>query len=94
MKTKTLGRIPVLKDDCRLYFDGQHDRWVLTAPHQMVFPDDRTLIVLQACDGCCSEQQIIRSLVTFSDLKGISSSDIEEILEEFERRGFIHSAAA
>ncbi|WP_432472988.1 hypothetical protein [Amphritea sp. HPY] len=94
MKTTTLGRIPVLKDECQLYFDGKHDRWVLKAPQQAVFLDKLTLLVLQACDGYCSEQQIIASVATFPELGGISERDVSDILAEFEQRGFIQVQAA
>jgi hypothetical protein len=94
MMTTTLGRIPVLKDECQLYFDGKHDRWVLKAPQQAVFLDKLTLLVLQACDGQCSEQQIITSVATFAGLDCVSERDISDILAEFERRGFIQALAA
>lgn len=80
---------PVLKADCQLYFDGQHNRWVLKAPQQLVFPDKLTLIALQACDGICSAAQIARSLASFSDLNHVSEFDVLDVLEEFERRGFL-----
>ena len=94
MMTTTLGRIPVLKEECQLYFDGKHDRWVLKAPQQAVFLDRLTLLVLQACDGCCSEQQIISSVATFPELVGVSEMDVSDILAEFEQRGFIQAQAA
>lgn len=94
MKTTTLGRIPVLKEGCQLYFDGKHDRWVLKAPQQAVFLDKLTLLVLQACDGYCSEQQIIASVTTFPELAGVSERDVGDILAEFEQRGFIQAQAA
>ncbi|MBU2965454.1 hypothetical protein Q4508_08575 [Amphritea sp. 2_MG-2023] len=80
---------PVLKADCQLYFDGQHNRWVLKAPQQLVFPDRLSLMTLQACDGYCSGAQIARSLATFDDLNNVTEFDVLDVLEEFERRGFI-----
>ncbi|MDO6564566.1 hypothetical protein Q4488_14360 [Amphritea sp. 1_MG-2023] len=80
---------PILKADCKLYFDGQHNRWVLKAPQQLVFPDQLSLITLQACDGHCSSAQIARSLASFSALKNVTEFDVLDVLADFERRGFI-----
>jgi hypothetical protein len=81
--------VPVMNADCRLYFDGQHNRWVLKAPQQIIFPDKLTLIVLQACDGSCSGRQIAYSLASSSALDSITEDDVLDVLDEFERRGFI-----
>lgn len=94
MITAMPGLTPVLKADCKLYFDGQHDRWVLKAPRQLIFPDRLTLITLQACDGSCSGAQIARSLASFSELKNVTEYDVLDVLEEFERRGFISVMSA
>ncbi len=81
--------VPVLNANCRLYFDGQHNRWVLKAPQQIIFPDQLTLIVLQACDGSCCGKQIAHSLALFPALGSVSEEDVLDVLDEFERRGFI-----
>ena len=81
--------VPVLNADCRLHFDGQHNRWVLKAPQQIIFPDQLTLIVLQACDGSCSGQQIACSLASFPPWGNVTEEDVLDVLDEFERRGFI-----
>lgn len=82
--------VPVLSCDCRLYFDGQHDRWVLKAPHQVTFPDRFTRTVLQACDGSCKTAQIARSLASLPELKNITETKVFDLLSELEQRGFIH----
>ncbi|WP_428035064.1 hypothetical protein [Amphritea sp.] len=89
MITAMPGLMPVLNADCRLYFDGQHNRWVLKGPQQLIFPDRLTLITLQACDGNCSGAQIARSLASFPDLNNVTEFDVLDVLEEFERRGFL-----
>lgn len=81
--------VPVLSTNCRLYFDGQHNRWVLKAPQQIIFPDQLTLIVLQACDGNCTGRQIAHLLASFSALDSITEDDVLDVLDDFERRGFI-----
>ena len=93
MINKTLGRIPVIKACCRLYFDGQHDRWVLTAPQQAIFLDALSLLILQACDGHCSAQQIAGSIASFAEIQRVSESDVLGILHDFERRGVLQIAA-
>ncbi|UTW04682.1 hypothetical protein KDX31_06685 [Amphritea atlantica] len=94
MITAMPGLMPVLKADCKLYFDGQHNRWVLKGPRQLIFPDRLTLMTLQACDGSCTGAQIARSLASFSELKNITEYDVLDVLEEFERRGFISVLSA
>ncbi len=81
--------VPIFNADCRLYFDGRHNRWVLKAPQQIIFPDQLTLIVLQACDGSCSGKQIAHSLALFSALDSVTEEGVLDVLDEFERRGFI-----
>lgn len=81
--------VPMLNSDCRLYFDGQHNRWVLKAPQQIIFPDQLTLIVLQACDGSCSGRQVAHSLASLPALDNVTEDDVLNVLDEFERRGFI-----
>ena len=80
---------PVLNTECQLYFDGQHDRWVLKAPQQVIFPDHLTLRVLQACDGCCNGAQIVDSLSAEASSGQVSEDDVLDILDEYERRGFL-----
>lgn len=82
-------QMPFLRPDCRLYFDGKHDRWVLKAPQQMVFPDRLTLIVLQACDGSCTPAQIVSFLKGSEHLDTVSEADVLELLDEYQRRGFL-----
>ena len=43
--------VPSLAPDTQLYLDSQHQRWVVRAPHQVVFVDPLSLDVLRACDG-------------------------------------------
>ncbi len=86
--------VPILNTDCRLYFDGQHNRWVLKAPQQIIFPNQLTLVVLQACDGSGSGKQIAHSLASFPAEDSITEADVLDVLEEFERRGFISAQSA
>ena len=87
-------RVPALSAHCRLYFDGQHNRWVFKAPQQIMFPDQFTLAVLQACDGHCSEQQIARSLVACSTRESVTIDVVLDLLDEFERRGYLSVMSA
>ena len=94
MIAATPERVPILSAHCRLYFDGQHNRWVFKAPQQIMFPDQFTLTVLQACDGRCSEQQIAHSLVACSTRDNVTIDDVLDLLDEFERRGYLSVMSA
>ena len=85
---------PVLNTGCQLYFDGQHDRWVLKAPQQIIFPDHLTLLVLQACDGCCNGAEIVSAITANYASLPVSESAVLDILDEYERRGFLSVRAA
>ena len=93
MSNDALGRIPVIHDSCRLYFDGQHDRWVLKAPQRAVFLDTLSLLILQACDGCCSARQIAGSIAACERHARVSEGEVVALLLDFERRGFLCSRA-
>jgi hypothetical protein len=83
-------RVPCLAPDTRLYFDNQHQRWVVRAPHQMVFLDPLSLDVLRACDGDRTLARIAQHLDALGQSPGRAWLDlVTDVVRYFEVRGVL-----
>ena len=83
---------PGLSPLCSLYFDKQHQRWVIRAPNQVVFPDSESLEVLLLCDGTRTVEQISEKLQQHKhfDLNHpVTTGPVEDIITRFIRRGVL-----
>ncbi|UTW13419.1 hypothetical protein [Marinobacterium rhizophilum] len=83
-------RVPSLAAGSRLYFDPRHQRWVVKAPHQLVFLDPVSLDVLRACDGRRNLAQIACCLDGLGHRPGRAWLDVvKDIVRHFEVRGVL-----
>ncbi len=86
------GVKPCLSPQCTLYFDTQHQRWVIRAPNQVVFPDSDSLEVLLLCDGTHTIEQIsgqVRENQPVSENRLNDSA--RDIIKRFIRRGVLEA---
>jgi pyrroloquinoline quinone biosynthesis protein D len=84
-------RVPSLAASSRLYFDPRHQRWVVKAPHQVVFLDPVSLDVLRACDGQRNLAQVALCLEGLGHRPGRAWLDVvQDIVRHFEARGVLH----
>ncbi len=98
--------VPSLAPETQLYLDSQHQRWVVRAPHQVVFVDPLSLDVLRACDGKRSVAKIALLLDkkrldrlckdgSGRDVRGSRTGSawldiVNDIVRHFEARGVLH----
>nr|WP_067290309.1 hypothetical protein [Marinobacterium profundum] len=82
--------VPSLAAGTRLYFDSQHQRWVIKAPHQVVFLDPVSLDVLRACEGERNLVAIALSMDALNHRPGRAWLDVvTDIVRHFEARGVL-----
>ena len=83
---------PSLSPMCSLYFDNQHQRWVIRAPNQVVFPDSESLEVLLLCDGTKTVAEISGTLrQKDADFYKKAKDSVGEIVSRFIRRGVLET---
>lgn len=82
--------VPSLAAGIRLYFDDQHQRWVIKAPHQVVFLDPVSLDVLRACDGERNLARIALCMEATEHRPGRAWLEVvNDIVRHFEARGVL-----
>jgi hypothetical protein len=82
--------VPSLAAGTQLYFDNQHQRWVIKAPHQVVFLDPLSLDVLRACDGERNLARIALCMDALNHRPGRAWLDVvQDIVRHFEARGVL-----
>ncbi|WP_156948191.1 hypothetical protein [Marinobacterium jannaschii] len=84
---------PELTPRSHLYFDSRRQRWILTAPNQLVMPDPLSLDILLCCDGEHATAEIADGLDrSLHELAAPSREITAEIVSGFMQRGFLKVA--
>lgn len=90
MTLESPARVPQLAACTDLFFDAHCRRWVLRAPHQVVFLDALSLAVLRVCDGLHSLDEIANRLEMALCPEGLESLEaVQDIVRHFEARGIL-----
>lgn len=84
----TLPTRPKLSRRFRLQYEEAQQRWVLLYPEGMVQLNPSAAEILKRCTGTASLDEIVDSLQTAFNVKGIGP-DVQSLLEEGQRRGWI-----
>ena len=79
-----LSSVPVLPHHVRLRHDEVRDRWVALAPERVVVLDERSLAVLQLCDGTRSIADLAAELAKEYDApEALIAEDVLAFLQEW-----------